>query len=279
MVLNKRTIESLIKAGGFDSLGHPRKGLCLVFEQIIDRTLANRRERDVGVLSLFGDPGDGSGEGSFDDVRRHIPIPDVEFDKSQRLAFEKEMLGLYVSDHPLKGVEGQLRRYSDCSIDELRELGEGEMRTVGGVVTSLVRKYTKKGELMATFCLEDLQASIDAWMFPRTHQEYGSLLADDAVVCVKGRIDAREEPHKLVVMEIKPVELSATEALHLEVDPNTLDEKRIGQLRAVLNEHPGSAEVFLSFGTKRLRLDVHVDTSNGLLAELRTVLPKAVIKA
>src|SRR5688500_12488130 len=129
-VLNKRAIESLIKAGGFDALGHPRAGLCLVHEQIIDRTLSARRERDVGVLSLFGDTAE-DGTVGFDDVRTHVPIPAVEFDKSKRLAFEKEMLGLYVSDHPLMGVESQLRRLSECSINELREFGEGSMKVVG----------------------------------------------------------------------------------------------------------------------------------------------------
>src|SRR6202035_3759837 len=119
MVLNKRTVESLIKAGAFDSLGHPRQGLCLVFEQIADRTLARRREREQGVMRLFASlqaaPGDGP---VFDDAR--VPIPDAEFDKMQRLAFEKEMLGLYVSDHPLIGAQSALRRHVDTTIAEMR---------------------------------------------------------------------------------------------------------------------------------------------------------------
>ncbi len=121
VVLNKRTVESLIKAGAFDSLGHPRQGLCLVFEQVLDRTLARRREADQGVLSLFGGPG--GGEQVFDDTR--VPVPDQEFDKHQKLAFEKEMLGLYVSDHPLVGAEAALRRHTDCTILDLREEGPG----------------------------------------------------------------------------------------------------------------------------------------------------------
>src|SRR6202035_1382476 len=98
MVLNKRTVKSLIKAGAFDALGHPRQGLCLVFEQIVDRTLARRREADQGIMSLFGDLGE-SGGAVFDEAR--VPVPDQDFAKSARLAFEKEMLGLYLSDHPL----------------------------------------------------------------------------------------------------------------------------------------------------------------------------------
>ena len=209
VVLNKRTMESLVKAGAFDSLGHPRQGLCLVLEQVVDRTLARRREADQGVLSLFGESGAGE---IFEDTR--VPVPDNEFDKHTKLAFEKEMLGLYVSDHPLVGAEAALRRHADCTILDLREegvareagagngneagaggalgntggyggYGGGGDRWVGGVVTGLARKYTKRGELMATFVLEDLQSSIEVFVFPRTMTEVGYLLADDTVVCVR----------------------------------------------------------------------------------------------
>ncbi|MFI5041446.1 MAG: DNA polymerase III subunit alpha [Acidimicrobiales bacterium] len=272
MVLNKRTIESLVKAGGFDSLGHPRKGLCLVYEQIIDRTLARRRERDAGVMSLFDDLASGD-ETSFDDAR--VPIPDTEFDKHQKLAFEKEMLGLYISDHPLMGIEASLRRAVECTIAELREGREGELRTVGGVVTNLVRKYTKKGDLMATFVLEDLQSAINAWVFPRTMQDFGSLLADDAVVVVKGRLDQRDDETKLVVMEVRRPQLSVGgPPLEVLLPMAALTEGTVGRLKQLLLGHPGPSPVFLRFGTKRLRLadEFGVDTSNGLCAELRILL-------
>ena len=131
-VLNKRTVESLIKAGAFDSLGHPRKGLLMVFEQIIDGTVVRRRERDQGVMSLFGDVGDDSMGGGFNE---RVSIPTLEFDKSDRLKFEKEMLGLYISDHPLLGVEAALRRKVDCSVAEAAEKDDGEMITLGGVMS------------------------------------------------------------------------------------------------------------------------------------------------
>jgi DNA polymerase-3 subunit alpha len=186
------------------------------------------------------------------------------------------MLGLYVSDHPLMGAEAQLRKRTDCSINDLREGAEGEMKTVGGVVTSLVRKYTKKGELMATFVLEDLEAAIEAFVFPRTHQEYGALLRDDAIVCVKGRLDKREEPAKLVVMEVKLVELHGDEGppLKLRLPLEKLTDDLVYDLKEKLVEHPGDSPVFLHVGDKVIRLTAEfaVDTSNGLLAEVRTVL-------
>jgi DNA polymerase-3 subunit alpha len=272
MVLNKRAVESLIKAGAFDSLGHPRKGLMLVYEQIIDRTLARRRERDAGVMSLFDDAAC-AGESSFDDAR--VPVPDTEFDKHQRLVFEKEMLGLYVSDHPLMGYEASLRRATECTIAELLEVRDGETRAVGGVVTNLVRKYTRKGDLMATFVLEDLESAVNAWVFPRTMLDFGTLLADDAVVVVKGRMDQRDDEVKLVVMEIRRPELTAGGSpLEIVLPVTSLTELTVDRLKALLLSHPGPAPVYLRMGTKTLMLadQFRVDTSNGLCAELRILL-------
>jgi DNA polymerase III subunit alpha len=279
-VLNKRTIESLIKGGGFDSLGHSRKGLCLVHEQIIDRTLERRKAEAVGHFDLFADLEVDTGSGSRGIDR--VPIPEGEFEKMQRLSFEKEMLGLYVSDHPLMGADAALRKLVDCTINEVRDGNEGEMKTVGGVVTSLVRKYTKKGDLMATFVLEDLEAAIEAWVFPRTHLEYGSLLRDDAIVCVKGRLDKREEPAKLIVMEVRAVDLHVDSGppVHLSLPLATLTDSTVDSLKLLLLDHPGDSPVFLHVGETVLKLpeEFCIDAGNGLLAEVRVLLgPNAVV--
>jgi DNA polymerase-3 subunit alpha len=275
IVLNKRTVESLIKAGAFDSLGHPRQGLCLVFEQIVDRILARRREREQGVMSLFGDMGGAeAGPDVFDDAR--LPIPENEFEKMQRLAFEKEMLGLYVSDHPLMGAEAALRRHAEVTVRQMREQNEGELKWVGGVITGLVRKYTKRGDLMATFTLEDLEAALDVWVFPRTMQEVGHLLADDAVVCVRGRLDLREDEAKLICMELRRPELvlDGAEPLHLDLPIHALSDDRVDKLKGLLVDHPGESPVFLHVGSKTIRLadGFNVEARNGLLAELRVLL-------
>jgi DNA polymerase III alpha subunit len=275
IVLNKRTVESLIKAGAFDSVGHPRQGLCLVFEQIVDRILARRREREQGVMSLFGDLGGAeSGPAVFDDAR--LPIPDNEFEKMQRLAFEKEMLGLYVSDHPLMGAEAALRRHAEVTVRQMREQNEGELKWVGGVITGLVRKYTKRGDLMATFALEDLEAALDVWVFPRTMQEVGHLLADDEVVCVRGRLDLRDDEAKLICMELRRPELvlDGAEPLHLALPLHVLSDDRVDQLKRLLVDHPGESPVFLHVGSKTIRLadGFNVEARNGLLAELRVLL-------
>ncbi len=302
-VLNKRTIESLIKAGGFDCLGHPRRGLCLAFEEIVDRTLERRREHDAGVVSLFAslEPEEDGQAIGFGDTR--IPIPDTEFDKSQRLAFEKEMLGLYISDHPLMGLEGSLGRLTDCTLAELRDIdadalgvagaggigggalsfnNEGQIRLAGGVVTDLSRRYTKKGDLMATFVLEDLQASIDVFVFPKTMAEYGALLDDDAIVVLKGRVDMRDDRVKLVCMEIQRPDLvlDGSSELRIVLSPNALTDTTVNQLKRLLTEHPGGSPVMLHVGEKVLKLpaEFNVDSHRGLVGELRVLLgPKAIL--
>jgi DNA polymerase III subunit alpha len=279
-VLNKRTVESLIKAGAFDDVGHPRKGLLTVFEQIVDNTVARRRERDMGIMTLFGgDDGDTPG----DDFER-IAIPDLEFDKRDRLAFEKEMLGLYVSDHPLLGAEAVLSRRSDAAIDEIETLDDGAMKSIGGVVTGLQRKWTRKGDLMAVFTLEDLRSAVEVMVFPRTMTEHGHKLVDDAVVVVKGRVDKREDAPKLIAQSIDVVEVGDGDAepLRLRVPPQLLSQATVAHLKQILADHPGGAPVFLHLGEHpivRLPDQWNVDTSNGLLGQLRVVLGAGAIVA
>jgi DNA polymerase-3 subunit alpha len=271
-VLNKRTVESLIKAGAFDDVGHPRKGLLTVFEQIVDHTVARRRERDMGIMTLFG--GDDGEPG--DDFER-TPIPQLEFAKRDRLAFEKEMLGLYVSDHPLLGAEAVLARRSDSSIDELDSYEDGSMRSFGGVITGLQRKWTRKGDLMAVFTFEDLKTSVEVMVFPRTMQEQGHKLEDDAVVVVKGRVDKRDDTPKLIAQSVEVVEVgdSDAEPLRVRVPPQLLSQQTVAHLKQILADHPGGAPVFLQLGERqvvRLPDQWNVDTSNGLLGQLRVVL-------
>ena len=275
--LNKRTIESLAKAGAFDALGHSRQGLGLVSDQIVDQAVIRRKERDAGIMSLFGDSVVES-DGSSDFNR--MPIPDGEYSKTQLLAFEKEMLGLYVSDHPLMGAQSALSRFTDSTLSELKEGREGDMRTVGGVVTALNRKHTKRGDLMATFVLEDLASAVEVFVFPKTMAQYGSLLEEDAIICVKGRLDMREDQAKIISMEILRPELmiDGGPPLRIKIKPHQLDEAKSRMLTEILNQHPGESPVFLHLDqpskttVMRLGDEFLVDARNGLFAELRVLL-------
>ena len=254
-VLNKRAVESLIKAGAFDSLGHTRKGLLGVFEHVTDVTLTRRRERERGVMSLFGDWGGEADDGEFDE---RLPIPDVEFEKVDKLRHEKEMLGLYVSDHPLFGIEAALRRKVEHAIVDLAELDDGAMVQVGGVVTGLTRKFTKRGDQMAVFVLEDLESSIEVTLFPRTLVEHGHKLGDDIVVAVKGRLDRRDESRVNLICQgvevLTGLEAAAAPPLRLRIPSTSLDELSIQRLKRVLRDHPGDSVVTLDVGTRVLRL-------------------------
>ncbi len=246
-VLNKRTVESLIKAGCFDSLGHSRRGLLMVFEQIIDTTVDRRRERDRGIMSLFGD--EMAGEAGFSD---RIEIPTLEFVKADQLRNEKDMLGLYISDHPLMGAEYALRRRTDSTIAEAREREDGAFLMIGGVITNFARKYTKRGDQMAVFVLEDLESTIEVTVFPKTLAEYGHVLSDDAIVAVRGRLDRRDDARvgfnaqKIEIIE--NLAMSGPKSVRIKLSATAVDEDLIERLKAILTEFPGEAPVILDMG-------------------------------
>ena len=273
-VLNKRTVESLIKAGAFDRLGHPRRGLLASFEQILDSTIERRRERDRGVMSLFGDWADEADEEDAGFSER-TPIPEIEFDKTDKLKAEKEMLGLYVSDHPLFGVESALRRKVEHSLIDLESMDDGAQVLVGGVITNLARKFTKKGDQMAVFVLEDLAASIEVTVFPRTLVEQGHKLEDDIIVAIKARLDKRDESRfGLIALDLQVLSGlgdGPAPPMRLVLPSHALDELKIQRLKRILRDHPGDSVVHVEIGHgKVLRLadDFRVDIDRAV-GELR----------
>ncbi len=247
-----------------------------MFEHVTDTTLTRRRERERGVMSLFGDWG-GSDDAADDRPAafdERLPIPDVEFDKTDKLRHEKEMLGLYVSDHPLFGVEAALRRKVEHSIGDLAEMGDGATVNIGGVITALTRKFTKKGDQMAVFVLEDLESSIEVTLFPRTLQEHGHKLVDDLVVAVRGRLDRRDEARINLICQgvdvLQGLETGPAPTITLRLPPTSLDELKIQRLKRILREHPGDSAVLLDLGNQVLRLadDFRVDVDHSV-GELR----------
>jgi DNA polymerase-3 subunit alpha len=275
-VLNKRAVESLIKAGAFDSLGHPRRGLLGVFEQITNTTLSRRREREMGVMSLFGDPADSAGEAGGGTYDERLPVPDTEFEKAELLRAEKEMLGLYVSDHPLFGKEAALRRKVEQSISELEDLGDGAMVHIGGVITGLSRRFTKRGDQMATFVLEDLEAEVEVTLFPRSLIEHGHKLAEDLIVAVKGRLDKRDEARTGVILQnievLAGLEEGTAPVLTVRIPAVRLGPDEIQDLKRTLQNNPGPSPVVLDLGRERVRLtdDFRVDMDR-VIPEIRMV--------
>ena len=270
-VLNKRTVESLIKAGAFDSTGATRKGLMAIHEQMIDAVVARRRAEDMGQFSLFGTDEPSAQAGA-------VAIPEGEWDKPIKLAFEKEMLGLYVSDHPLFGVAPLLRATVSTSIAGLQEMADGSAVTVAGIVAGVSRRYTRNGELMLYFQLEDLEGSVEAVAFPRTVSESGPLLRDDAILVIAGRIDQRGDGVKLIVQRVSEPSLDANRGVRLRVAAPRMSADLVDRLKGVLAEHPGTTPVFLHLvgGEKdtvvRLGAEHTVEPRTALYAELRQLL-------
>lgn len=256
-VLNKGTMDALIRAGAFDSLGYTRRGLCTVHEEIVSRTIARRRERDQGVLSLFG------GAEGGPSLEPPITVPDWEFERKELLSFEKQMLGLYVSDHPLSGIERALKRRCDASIAELTALPDGALVTIGGVVTGLAVKWTKRGEQMAVFTIEGLDGSIEATVFPKVLAATGEAVRDDNVVVAKGRLERREETVKLIVMELESfIPPDQEDAVYFVLPIHRLDAGVIDSLKEVLLAHPGEVPVQICLGAKRIRLPSEFSVSS-----------------
>jgi DNA polymerase-3 subunit alpha len=278
-VVNKRVVESLIKAGAFDSLGESRKGLLSVHEHRIDSILDIKRNEAIGQDSLFGGLDDDTAVVAW----APPPIPAGEWDKTTLLGYEREMLGLYVSDHPLNGVEHVLAAASDFPVSVLHtdDVADGRVITVGGLVTSVQRKVTKQGNVWAIASLEDLEASIDVMIFPQVYQLVGAHVVPDAVLLVKGRLDrSEEEAPKLRAMEVTVPDLSTGESGPVVV---TIPASRcippvIDRFKDVLAVHPGVTEVRLALQngprTTVVRLDerLRVTPSPALYADLKALL-------
>ena len=270
-VLNKRTVESLIKAGAFDSLGITRRGLLEQYEQIIDAVVARRRAEDMGQFSLFG-----SEEPALETTA--FEFSDREWDKAVKLGFEKEMLGLYVSDHPLFGVEGVLRSLVTCGIPALLEESDGAQAAVGGLVQGITRRFTRKGDPMIFFQLEDLEGGVEVVCFPRTVNEFGPLVRDDAILVVSGRVDQRGDSVKLIAQRIVEPNLSVEHVVRLRIPAARMSRDLAEHLKAVLANHPGTAPVFLHLDgagddtVVRLGQDHCVEARTALYAELRELL-------
>ena len=202
--VNKRTIENFIKAGAFDSLGATRRQQMMVYVQVLDQVNAEKKKSMTGQMSLFDFVGEEEKQ-DFD-----VKYPDVgEYDKETLLAFEKEVLGVYISGHPLEEFEAQWRKSvtavtTDFETDD--ELGtsrvsDGQVVIVGGMITAKTVKTTKNNQMMAFITLEDLLGTVEIIVFPRDYEKYRPLLCEDAKIYVRGRVSASEDQQAKLICE------------------------------------------------------------------------------
>ncbi|MFL6161187.1 MAG: DNA polymerase III subunit alpha [Jatrophihabitantaceae bacterium] len=279
---NKRTVEALIKAGAFDSLGHPRKGLLVIHEQCIDVAMTFKREEMSEQEALFGGPAD---DRFISDYSLMPRIPAGEWDKSVLLNFEREMLGLYVSDHPLFGVEHILKTSAEVSIADLQTdlVKDGERVVVAGILSSVTRRMTKDGKPWAQVVLEDLEGSVEVLFFPQSYAQIGLQIVEDAIVVISGRVDAREETVRIIGSELRLPDLSSDPRgpLRLEISRERCNERVIGRLREILESHPGATEVHVELGFgNRLRValpNYRVAISAALMGDIKELLGASAV--
>ena len=278
-VCNKKTIESLIKAGAFDSLGVSRRGLMMVYLEAIDSVSEAKRAEAIGQFDLFG----GSPELTSSNILGiELEISTEEWDKNLLLSYEREMLGLYVSDHPLLGVEHILRAAVDMPLSEIAEetVGHEQIVNIGGLITQVQRKVSKQGNSWAIVSIEDLEGAVDVLFFATTYQTHAMNLIEDRVIIVRGRIDKREEVARITALEMTIPDISGapTGPLVITMDANRVTEPLVEGLKEILRSHPGPREVHLKLedGSKGLVMKIddglRVTASPSLSADLKSVL-------
>jgi DNA polymerase-3 subunit alpha len=282
---NKRVIESLIKAGAFDSFGHSRLALLQVHEEAVDAVTGLKRQEAMGQFDLFGG---GADDDATPDVSAsplsHLTLTEEEWPRKQLLAAEREMLGLYVSAHPLDGAERILRKHAPkpiaAVIDEAPK--EGEV-VVSGMIASVDRRVNKNGESWAIVTLEDLDASIDVLFFAKSYSVLHEDLMADAAVAIKGRVNWRDDQMSIfgsgvVVLDISDAEHNPGTAppFVLRADPTQLEQDSVAELRSALAAHKGDTPVHIlvCHNGRETALavdDFPVNPTSALVGELKAI--------
>ena len=278
IVCTKRTIEALIKSGAFDSLGHTRRSLHQIFESAVDAQASVKKNEATGQVDLFGD--------LFEDDPIQVQVPNVdEWNNKTKLSYEREMLGLYVSDHPLSGREAQLAANSDFSIGaylakEKTEIKDGETVTLAGLITGVQNRVGKNsGKPYANVTIEDFDGELTFMLSGKNFDELGPRIQNDIVVTIRGRVSERDEGRTINLYSLGVLEAPADNenlVLKLRLDEKEATRGVLQALNGVLEAHSGDSEVVIYLtGTgkpKAFALPNRVKVSNELFAEIKLLL-------
>ena len=283
--VNKRTIESFIKSGAFDSLKGTRKQHMMIYVQIMDQVNQNRKYSLTGQMSLF-DIVDDEQKKEFE-----IPMPNVgEYQKETMLAFEKEVLGIYVSGHPLEEYEEKWRKNIsattlDFQLDEetgRTRVHDGAKEIIGGMITAKTIKYTKNNKTMAFLTIEDLMGTVEVVIFPRDYEKNQQYLMEDGKVFIRGRVSEEDDnASKLICEEIIPFEKTRKE-LWLQFSDKQTFMKEEMTLYKMLSESEGNDEVVIyckaERAVKRLPANKNIKVDSVLLGKLMNYLGESCVK-
>jgi DNA polymerase-3 subunit alpha len=285
-VCNKRVVESLIKAGAFDSLGHTRKGLTAIHLEAVDAVLDTKKQEAIGQFDLFGSGGSDNSP-SMGGIEINIGLD--EWDKKFLLAQERDMLGLYVSDHPLFGLEHVLAINTSMPISGVREANDGSIATLGGLITEIQMKTTKRsGERWAIVALEDLEGVTEILVWPKMFNQIGHLLIEDAIVLIKVRIDKRDdEAPRVAALEINMPDIAGAQSgpVKLFIPESRINPSVMDSLKNILISHQGTTEVHLTLirdeSLISLKTDdkLRVNPTPSLFADLKALLGPGCLEA
>ena len=290
-VCNKRTIESLIKAGAFDDLGHTRRSLSLIHEAAADAAVAVKRKEAAGQFDLFGSLGMDDALG--DELT--VTIPDVpDWDRREKLNFERDMLGLYVSDHPLRGLERALSDAATHSVHDIigedSHVRDGETVTIAGMLTGVSRRIAKSsGNQYASVELEDPSgATITVMFFSRAYETMGAALADDLICSIRGRVQRRDDGSvNMSAQELQILEISddgRAAPITIVVPEYLVTEANLKELKETLRDHKGTADVRMLIRTRDkeqlvlLDASVRVEPNPSLFGEIKTIFGPSCIR-
>lgn len=288
-IVNKRSVESLIKAGTFDSLKVYRSQLLSVFEKIMDGVYSQRKKNIDGQMSLFGALQEES------ESNLEIRYPNIrEFNKKYMLAMEKEMTGLYMSGHPLDDYEKPLKEQTSITIEKIIEaqknlneqknveledlvldssLTDGTRVIIGGILTNVSRKVTRNNTLMAFAKVEDLTGYLECVIFPKTLEKCNALVNEDSFVLIRGRVSLKEdEEPKILCEDIQPLELINSSKVYIKVEDREKANMIVKPLRVLLSQYKGDSPVYI-FAAKekasfRLNRDMWVDLDTDVIGFL-----------
>ncbi|MFN8186950.1 MAG: DNA polymerase III subunit alpha [Gaiellales bacterium] len=282
-LVNKRALESLVKAGALDSAGHPRKGMLDVLEQALSWGGKQHSDRLLGQGSIFDL---GAEEPELERSVQHPSISPVEFEKQELLAYEKEALGLFVSEHPLHAIRDQIRRKADVPISDVSGRRDGDIVTVGGIVGSVRSITTRRGDPMAFVRLDDLTGSVEVIAFNSAYAAARELLETDRILLVKGRVDHKDGETKLVALEVTPFEAAPERReVRLRLDARRAHAGVVRELAEVVRGFPGESPVIVTLetsgGSRLLALGpgYRVRPDSDFYAEVKALLGEAAFSS
>ena len=302
--INKRVIESLIKCGGFDEMGYTRASLLMGYEKVLESVSLERKKNVRGQISLFDGFGESEELNKFENEINSIPNVE-EYEEREKLALEKEVLGMYVTGHPLSEYEEELNKKTSINTRKLKELKEDMDKflamdqqnvIIGGMISQKRIQTTKRNEIMAFLEVEDLYGSIEIIVFPKVLKQYNTIVNEENIVYIKGRLSIQEDNAKIIAEQIKDIndktsftktakkvyniqEDKQGEKLFIKID-DINDKEKLEKIEKILKFYPGKEPVFLctTVPKKKYKWNSTVTISENLIDNLKQILDESYIK-